>query len=360
MDVVICICLQGKELWLQHVTAEPGWMPQLLLVVNNVLDTVCLERCLDAMVAVLHVHAQQDSAKDDDVADGVGGQSERPAHVTSQDNTDCELPSGRPANEALQSSGSINLLERQVWMQVLDVVLQMLTNYIEQQVQEKSAEESERSSNGSGSCLGKVGPVQTGIPSAYISSKCVDGALRVLEQVAANRCGRTLLQIDTAPENRAQPEHLDLASDSTATMHHGIQVRQVGETLLSLLSQLLHCTCEVQVRDPEALWSALQSFNARDDGAHMELRSYSLVLPRDTPHHHHVIFNAARLTRLGHVARMPDEPVVKLLLFPELMGLSGMVGRPRSTWRDGASSSAPGSRHVPIGGVGLVWGGSGP
>eukprot|EP00955_Chlamydomonas_euryale_P038129 351002-Chlamydomonas_euryale.AAC.23 len=49
------------------------------------------------------------------------------------------------------------------------------------------------------------------------------------------------------------------------------------------------------------------------------------------------VLNAARLTRLGHVARMPDEPVVKQLLFAEgLVGLGGVVGRPRSTWRNRA------------------------
>eukprot|EP00955_Chlamydomonas_euryale_P084157 363931-Chlamydomonas_euryale.AAC.11 len=40
-----------------------------------------------------------------------------------------------------------------------------------------------------------------------------------------------------------------------------------------------------------------------------------------------------------------------------LVGLGGVVDRQRSTWRD--SGSVPGS-HVPVGWVGLVWGGSGP
>eukprot|EP00955_Chlamydomonas_euryale_P063034 358532-Chlamydomonas_euryale.AAC.5 len=40
--------------------------------------------------------------------------------------------------------------------------------------------------------------------------------------------------------------------------------------------------------------------------------------------------NAARLTRLGHVARTPDESVVKQLLFAEgLVALGGVVRRPR-------------------------------
>eukprot|EP00955_Chlamydomonas_euryale_P066321 359517-Chlamydomonas_euryale.AAC.10 len=52
------------------------------------------------------------------------------------------------------------------------------------------------------------------------------------------------------------------------------------------------------------------------------------------------ILSAARLTRLGHVAGMPDESMVQQLLFAEgLVGLGGMVGRPRSTWRDMALSA---------------------
>eukprot|EP00955_Chlamydomonas_euryale_P056552 356460-Chlamydomonas_euryale.AAC.9 len=47
--------------------------------------------------------------------------------------------------------------------------------------------------------------------------------------------------------------------------------------------------------------------------------------------------NAAQLTRLGHVARVPDESVGKQLLFSERrVGLGGMVGRPRPTWRNRA------------------------
>eukprot|EP00955_Chlamydomonas_euryale_P086251 364199-Chlamydomonas_euryale.AAC.13 len=46
------------------------------------------------------------------------------------------------------------------------------------------------------------------------------------------------------------------------------------------------------------------------------------------------LLNAARLTRLGHVARMPDTSTVKQLFFAEgLVGRSGVAGRPRSTWR---------------------------
>eukprot|EP00955_Chlamydomonas_euryale_P083338 363841-Chlamydomonas_euryale.AAC.10 len=49
------------------------------------------------------------------------------------------------------------------------------------------------------------------------------------------------------------------------------------------------------------------------------------------------VLNAAQFTRIGHVTRMPDESMVKQLLFPEgLVGLEGMVGRPRSTCRDRA------------------------
>eukprot|EP00955_Chlamydomonas_euryale_P089822 364496-Chlamydomonas_euryale.AAC.6 len=47
------------------------------------------------------------------------------------------------------------------------------------------------------------------------------------------------------------------------------------------------------------------------------------------------IFNAARLIRLGHIARMPDASVVKQLLFADgLIGLGGVVGRLRCTWQD--------------------------
>eukprot|EP00955_Chlamydomonas_euryale_P015914 170242-Chlamydomonas_euryale.AAC.7 len=49
---------------------------------------------------------------------------------------------------------------------------------------------------------------------------------------------------------------------------------------------------------------------------------------------HMHILNAARLMRLRHVARMPAGSVVKQLLFAEgLVGVSGVVGRPCSTWR---------------------------
>eukprot|EP00955_Chlamydomonas_euryale_P019919 212566-Chlamydomonas_euryale.AAC.1 len=49
------------------------------------------------------------------------------------------------------------------------------------------------------------------------------------------------------------------------------------------------------------------------------------------------ILNAARLTRLGQMARMPDGSVVEQLLFAEgLVGLGGVVGRPCSTWQDRA------------------------
>eukprot|EP00955_Chlamydomonas_euryale_P115762 366375-Chlamydomonas_euryale.AAC.5 len=49
------------------------------------------------------------------------------------------------------------------------------------------------------------------------------------------------------------------------------------------------------------------------------------------------ILNAAQLTCLGHVARMPDESTVKHLLFAEgLVGLAGVAGRPRTTWQNRA------------------------
>eukprot|EP00955_Chlamydomonas_euryale_P004295 44754-Chlamydomonas_euryale.AAC.3 len=109
------------------------------------------------------------------------------------------------------------------------------------------------------------------------------------------------------------------------------------------------------------------------------------------------ILKAARLTRLGHVARMPHgsmgwwawvcvscynsgqsclcqpngsdtgRPLIPHLDEGQVQkgkeGLGGVVGRPCSTWRDRAFAalelrSAPGSR-VPVGGVGLLWGGSG-
>eukprot|EP00955_Chlamydomonas_euryale_P059810 357500-Chlamydomonas_euryale.AAC.2 len=45
------------------------------------------------------------------------------------------------------------------------------------------------------------------------------------------------------------------------------------------------------------------------------------------------ILEAARLTRVGHGARMPDGSAVRQLLFAEgLVGLGGVVGRPRSAW----------------------------
>eukprot|EP00955_Chlamydomonas_euryale_P076864 362807-Chlamydomonas_euryale.AAC.4 len=47
------------------------------------------------------------------------------------------------------------------------------------------------------------------------------------------------------------------------------------------------------------------------------------------------ILNAARLTRIGQVAWMPNGPVIQQQLFAEgLVGLGGVVGRPRSTWQD--------------------------
>eukprot|EP00955_Chlamydomonas_euryale_P101338 365338-Chlamydomonas_euryale.AAC.17 len=43
------------------------------------------------------------------------------------------------------------------------------------------------------------------------------------------------------------------------------------------------------------------------------------------------VLKAARLTRVEHAARVPDESVFQQLLFAEgLVGLSGVVHRPRS------------------------------
>eukprot|EP00955_Chlamydomonas_euryale_P077587 362977-Chlamydomonas_euryale.AAC.2 len=49
------------------------------------------------------------------------------------------------------------------------------------------------------------------------------------------------------------------------------------------------------------------------------------------------ILNAAQLTRIGHVARMPGDSVLKQLLFAE----GGVVGRPRSTWRNRDLAALP-------------------
>ena len=52
------------------------------------------------------------------------------------------------------------------------------------------------------------------------------------------------------------------------------------------------------------------------------------------------ILDSARLTRLGHVARIPDESVVKQLLCAEgLTGAQVPRGRPRTTWLGTALSS---------------------
>eukprot|EP00955_Chlamydomonas_euryale_P099072 365193-Chlamydomonas_euryale.AAC.5 len=58
---------------------------------------------------------------------------------------------------------------------------------------------------------------------------------------------------------------------------------------------------------------------------------------------------------------MPDESVVKQLLFAEgLVGLGGVVGRPRSTRRDKSSAALRPVLMSRLAGWGLVWGGSGP
>ena len=50
--------------------------------------------------------------------------------------------------------------------------------------------------------------------------------------------------------------------------------------------------------------------------------------------------DAQRLTRLGHIARMPDTSVVKQLLFATgLVGTGRPVGRPRRVWLDAAKES---------------------
>lgn len=50
--------------------------------------------------------------------------------------------------------------------------------------------------------------------------------------------------------------------------------------------------------------------------------------------------DAQRLTRLGHVARLPDTSVVKQLLFAVgLVGMGRPVGRPRRVWLDAAKES---------------------
>ena len=47
----------------------------------------------------------------------------------------------------------------------------------------------------------------------------------------------------------------------------------------------------------------------------------------------HAILDSARLTRLGHVARMPDTSIVKQLCFAtSFVGEDIPQGRPRTTW----------------------------
>eukprot|EP00955_Chlamydomonas_euryale_P061908 358229-Chlamydomonas_euryale.AAC.13 len=74
------------------------------------------------------------------------------------------------------------------------------------------------------------------------------------------------------------------------------------------------------------------------------------------------ILNTARLTRLGHATRMPDESVVKQLVVCLRAGGIGWHGWQATLhvggW--GFSGSARGSHILVGGGVGLVWRGSGP
>eukprot|EP00955_Chlamydomonas_euryale_P083560 363869-Chlamydomonas_euryale.AAC.28 len=69
------------------------------------------------------------------------------------------------------------------------------------------------------------------------------------------------------------------------------------------------------------------------------------------------ILNAAQLTRMGHVDRMPGGSVLKQLLFAKgRVGLGGVVGRPHYTWRDRALAALRRvSRAGWRGGVGMGW-----
>eukprot|EP00955_Chlamydomonas_euryale_P050864 354687-Chlamydomonas_euryale.AAC.2 len=68
------------------------------------------------------------------------------------------------------------------------------------------------------------------------------------------------------------------------------------------------------------------------------------------------MLTAARRTRLGQVARMPDGSLVKQQFFVEgMVGPGGVVGRPRSRWRDRAVAALR-TDLVSVGEVGLVWG----
>eukprot|EP00955_Chlamydomonas_euryale_P089460 364467-Chlamydomonas_euryale.AAC.7 len=65
-------------------------------------------------------------------------------------------------------------------------------------------------------------------------------------------------------------------------------------------------------------------------------RQHSRARRQGVPQLMHIL-NAAKLTRLEHVARMPNGSVVKQLLFAEgLVGLGGVVGRPLCTEWDRA------------------------
>ena len=52
---------QGKEVWLQHLSPTHT-LEHLIFVASNVLDALCLERCLDAIVALLNASVSLDFA----------------------------------------------------------------------------------------------------------------------------------------------------------------------------------------------------------------------------------------------------------------------------------------------------------
>ena len=56
---------QGRDAWLEALTAAPPTVvDHFIFVMRNTLNPTCLERCLDAVVAVLHAEQQKQHAQD--------------------------------------------------------------------------------------------------------------------------------------------------------------------------------------------------------------------------------------------------------------------------------------------------------
>ncbi|KAG1660170.1 hypothetical protein FOA52_005270 [Chlamydomonas sp. UWO 241] len=304
--VSVALRMQGKERWLRHIAYCTGWLPQLLSVADNTLDASCLEKLMDAAVAVAHAVAltcapagglqgSGGDAGDDDggaaaaaaaagaaaVASAVGaavGDEAAPAgahgagagagadeHGAGAGADGHGAPAAAPPHDASIPAGGGSasvaaaadacgiMLTSELWGGLLGAACTVLSAAVEQQ--EGVVGGGGGGGGGSGSPASALDGAGAGggrggapqpPPSVRITPACADAALRLLEQMAASPGGRRALVMGVGGDEADAG-----AAGVVAAGHAGVVPAQLGggdaQRLPHLLFRLMECAEDGQV-----------------------------------------------------------------------------------------------------------------